>query len=203
MNQEQTHFDWSFGLQWMAACTLGILVGGTVAIGLMWPAGAAVEAVAGEMVGILTVGLLFGSIFALGANLGPGLLLQRRGVNAGRWIGVSMATAALAVGVGFTAVFSIMDMDTMPQPMAAVVIGLLLGLPLGVGQWLVLRGHGLAAYEWLLISPAAYLAAFIVGLPLGGEGRELLSVGVVGLLVSVLTGLGMVWLWRRATAVVA
>lgn len=197
MNQEQTHFDWSFGLQWMGACTLGILVGGTVAIGLMWPAGEAVEAVAGEMVAFLMVGLLFGGIIALGANLGPGLLLQRRGVNAGRWIGVSVATATLAVGVGFTAVFS------MPQPMAAVVIGLLLGLPLGVGQWLVLRGHGLAAYEWLLISPAAYVVGFIVGLPLGGEGRELLAVGVVGLLIGLLTGLGMVWLWRRETAVVA
>jgi hypothetical protein len=35
-----------------------------------------------------------------------------------------------------------------------------------------------------------------IGLPLGGEGREWLSLGVIGLLIGAITGLGMVWSLR-------
>ena len=73
-------------------------------------------------------------------------------------------------------------------------------LPLGIGQWLVLRQRNLLAGEWVLISSLAFVVGMVIGLPLGGEGREWLSLGVIGLLVGAITGLGMVWSLRRQAA---
>jgi hypothetical protein len=43
----------------------------------------------------------------------------------------------------------------------------------------------------------------MVGLPIGGENREWLSMAVIGLLVGAITALGMVWVLRRKTGMVA
>ena len=69
---------------------------------------------------------------------------------------------------------------------------------------LLLQPQAPQAQFWPLICVTAFLIAFMVGLPLGGEGREWLSVGVVALLTAVVTGAGFVWLARAAdTAVTA
>jgi len=49
----------------------------------------------------------------------------------------------------------------------------------------------------------AFFIGFAVGLPLSGEGREWLSLGVVALLTAVLTGIGIVWLARDGKTAVA
>jgi NhaP-type Na+/H+ or K+/H+ antiporter len=81
-----------------------------------------------------------------------------------------------------------------------LVIGVSLGLAIGIGQWLTLRRLGNRANLWPLISTLALVFALMVGLPLGGEGRKWLSLGVIGLLAGTISGLGMMWLTRRQTA---
>lgn len=60
----------------------------------------------------------------------------------------------------------------------------------GYGQCLVLRKEGVLAGVWLQSALAAFVLAFVVGLPLGGEGREWLSAGVIGLVIGVVDRLG-------------
>jgi zinc transporter ZupT len=80
-------------------------------------------------------------------------------------------------------------------------MALSLGLSIGVVQWQMLKPHVAQAQLWVPICIAAFFIGFAVGLPLSGEGREWLSLGVVALLTAVFTGAGMVWLARRETAV--
>jgi hypothetical protein len=81
-----------------------------------------------------------------------------------------------------------------------IFIGLSLGPPLGIGQWLALRKGGVSADVWPLITAAAFVLALVIGFPLGGEGREWLALVVIGLVLGGLTGLSMMWLLRRPKA---
>lgn len=191
MNEKGTQFDWIFGLQWLATCAVGLIAGGMLAFGPIWAVGEAVEKAAGETVAYLAIGFLFGAI-GLSASIGPGLLLQSRGIPASRWIFASVVSSAIGMAIGLALVFIFIDLESMSEAATGVVIGIFLGLPLGIGQWLVLRPHGLLAGEWVLISCLAFVIGMTIGLPLGGEGREWLALGVVGLLVGAITGLGMV-----------
>jgi hypothetical protein len=59
------------------------------------------------------------------------------------------------------------------------------------------------AQLWVPICILAFFIGFVVGLPLGGEGREMLSVGTVAVLTAVLSGAGMLWLMRSGETAVA
>ena len=56
---------------------------------------------------------------------------------------------------------------------------------------------------WPLIGSVAYLLALFVGIPLGGGGREWLSLGTVGLLLGAVTGIGMMWTLRQPVTAAA
>ena len=197
MNDKKTLFDWMFGWQWLVACAIGLFVGGLIAFASIWSVGAAVEEAAGEMAAYLTIGAMFGAIIGLSANIGPGLLLQSRGIPAARWVLASVVFSAIGMAIGIALVFIFMDPENTSEAVTGAVIGIFLGLPLGIGQWLALRQRGLLAGEWVLISSLAFVIGMTIGLPLGGEGREWLSLGVIGLLIGAITGLGMVWSLRR------
>jgi hypothetical protein len=197
MTKNGTQFDWIFGLQWLATCAVGLIAGGMLAFASIWAVGEAVEKAAGETAAYIAVGSLFGAIIGLSASIGPGLLLQSRGIPAFRWILASVVFSAIGMAIGVALVFIFMDLESMSEAATGVVIGIFLGLPLGSGQWLVLRPHGLLGGEWVLISSLAFVIGMTIGLPLGGEGREWLALGVIGLLVGAITGLGIVWLFRR------
>jgi hypothetical protein len=202
MNNQITHFDWNFGLRWLLASAVGLLLGGMLAIFLLWGVAGAVEGLLGETAAFIVGGGLFGAVIALGASLGPGQLLQRHGLSAGRWIAASVIAGALGMAVTMAVVFSLMDMEAISQIVAGAVMGAVLGLSLGVGQWLVLARNDIAATEWPLVSVVAFVVGMMVGLPLGGENREWLSMAVIGLLVGAITALGMVWVLRREAAAI-
>jgi hypothetical protein len=67
----------------------------------------------------------------------------------------------------------------------------------------MLKPHMAQAQLWLPICVVTFLIGFVVGLPLGGEGREWLSIGVVAVFTAVLSGAGMVWLVRGGETAVA
>lgn len=101
MNEKQTHLDGSFGLQWWVSCAMGTAVLGAVAYGSMWRLAEAAEQSSGERIGVSVAGALFGAFLALGGTWGPGLLLRRKGISAGRWIGYSVAVTAVAMSSGY------------------------------------------------------------------------------------------------------
>jgi len=197
MNAKKTYSDWMFGLRWLATCTAGLIAGGMIAFSSIWAVGEAVEKAAGETAAYLAIGALFGAIFGLSASIGPGLLLRSRSIPAVRWILASVLFIAIGMAIGFAFIFTILDPESMSEAATRLVIGISLGLPLGIGQWLVLRQRSLLAGEWVLISGLAFGIGMTIGLPLGGEGREWLSLGVINLLIGTITGLEMTWSLRR------
>jgi hypothetical protein len=198
MNRKQAHLDWALGLAWLVTCAVGVAIGGRIAFATIWSVGELVDNVAAAA---LAAGGLFGALFSLGVAIGPGSLLQWKGISAARWLATSAIAGTLGTAVGFALAFGLFDGESMSVLAFGLFIGLSLGLPLGIGQLLVLPNRGGSALVWPLITAAAFVLAFVMGIPLGGEGREWLSLGVIGLVLGGLTGLGMVWLLRRQTAV--
>lgn len=198
MNEKEARFGWGFGLQWLVTCAVGTAIGGALAFFTMWGAGEAVADSVGEMAGGFVAGGIFGAAFALGANAGPALLLRRRGVSGARWLVFSGIVAAVSAGTGVALTFNLFD--TMSGPATGVFIGLVLGAPMGVVQWVILRQHGVAAGAWPVVSVAAYLlAAFFIGLG-SEESAMALILGGTGLSVAAVTAIGATWLLGQQTA---
>lgn len=200
MNTEQKQFDWIFYGQWVLAGTVALAVAGMLAFASIWSVGAVVERAWGETVGAFTAGGLFGALLGAGIGIGQALVLQRRDVNAARWIGASIITAAVGMAIAWTLVFIFLDVDAMPEAVIGVVMALAAGLPVGIAQSVVLRPHVSNPSLWIVVSTLAFLVAFVAGLPLGGEGREWIALGTIGLLSAAISGLGMVWLLRQQPA---
>ncbi len=198
MSEKQTYLDWGFGLKWALGCTLGTAVFGMLAYLSMWTIGEAVGNMSSELLGTMVAGLLFGALFALGGTLGPGWLLQSKGISAKRWIGRSVAVTAVIMSGGVALMSS--GFELVPEPVSALYLGLVLGFPMGLVQWHLLKQQGIQATLWPLINVVGYLLAAAIIVFLSGEGREWMII-LMGLLVGVVTGLGMMWLLRRETAV--
>ncbi|MBE2225293.1 MAG: hypothetical protein IAF02_27395 [Anaerolineae bacterium] len=199
MNEKQTHLDWGFGLKWLLSCALGTAVFGLLAYASMWTVGEAVGNLGSDLLGTMVAGLLFGAFFALGGTLGPGWLLQSKGISAKRWIGQSVAVTAVVMSGGVALMAMLFEL--VPQPVSALYLGLVLGLPMGLVQWHLLKQQGIPATLWPLINVVGYLFAAAIIVFLSGEGREWLVLSGMGIVLGAVTGLGMMWLLRRETAV--
>jgi hypothetical protein len=194
----------SFFLQWVTAVTVTMIVAVMGAFASMWSVGEIVQEAWGDLAMAIVVGAIFGGLIGLGVGLGQAIVLRSHGIPFGRWLGQTVLAGAVGMAIGFTVIFSFFDMDNMPQVAVGLAIALALGLPIGLVQWQMLKPHMAQAQLWLPICIVAFLIGFVVGLPLGGEGREILSVGTVAVLTAVISGAGMVWLLKGGeTAVVA
>ena len=198
MNEKQNYLDWSFGWQWLVSCAIGTAIFGVAAYGSMWRMGEAVG-INNELIVVLMAGALFGAFLALGSTLGPGLLLRRMGISAGRWVGYSVLVAAVAMSSGTTLIFS-QNYPMQEAAVSAVFVGLALGLPMGLVQAHLLKQRGLPAAIWPLITVTGYTLAFAIVVFFSGEGREWIALSGMGLLLGAITGLGMMWLLRQDTA---
>lgn len=198
MNEKQTILDWGFGLKWIMGCALGTAVFGMLAYLSMWTIGEAVGNMSSELLGTMVAGLLFGTLFALGGTLVPGWLLQSRGISAKHWIEHSVAVTAVVMSGGVALMSALFELVS--EPVSALYIGLVLGLPMGLVQWRLLKQKDIAATLWPLINVVGYLFAAVIIVFLSGEGREWIII-LMGVLVGVVTGLGMMWLLRREAAV--
>lgn len=201
MSDRQTLLDWSFALQWVISCAVGTAVFGAAAYGSMWWLGEAVAEASREWLGTLVAGVLFGAFLALGGALGPGFLLRSQGISAGRWIGFSVLATAVAMSSGVSLI-SFNQIEMVPAAASVVFVGLALGLPMGLVQWLLLKQQRIQAVIWPLITTISYILAFGIVVFFSGEGREWIVLGGMGLVLGAITGLGMMWLLRQETAVV-
>lgn len=193
----------TFFWRWVTAVTVTMIVATMVAFVSMWSVGEVVQAAWGDVAMAIAVGAVFGGLISAGVGLGQALVLRAHGIPFGRWLGRTALAGAAGMIIGFTLMFSFLDMDNGPQLAVGLVMALALGLPIGLVQWQMLKPHLAQAQLWLPTWMAAVLIGFSVGLPLGGEGREWLSVGVVALLTAIISGAGMLWLARGGETAVA
>jgi hypothetical protein len=193
----------SFFLQWVTAVTVTMIVAVMGAFASMWSIGEVVQRAWGDVAAALVVGAIFGGLLGLGISLGQALVLRAYGIPLGRWLGQAVLAGAVGAAISFLVMFNILDMDNVPQAVAALAITLSVGPPIGLVQWRLLKPHIAQAQLWIPILTIALFIAFVVGLPLGGEGQEWLSVGVIALLTAVISGGGMVWLLQGGETAVA
>jgi hypothetical protein len=188
-----------FWLLWFVGGTVGFLAGAMIAFPLGWTMGDYIAMEVNEALGFLTVGLIFGSLMGGGLGAGQWLALRRHGFDAAGWPVAGAITGAVGMALGMLAVYATVGLGpTTPDERAGAVMGAVLGLAIGLGQWSVLRHELRGAGVWPLISLVAGAAALAVALPLGGEGREWISLGVAGLLIASLSGAGMLLLIGQA-----
>ena len=193
----------TFFLQWVTAVTVTMILVVMAAFTSMWSVGEMVQQAWGDLAMTLVVGAIFGGLLGGGIGLGQAIVLRNQGIPFMQWLGQTVLAGAVGMALGFTLVFSLFDMDNVPQITAGVMMALSAGIPIGLVQWQMLKPYVAQAQLWLPICIAAFLIGFAIGLPLGGEGREWLSVGVVALLTAVLSGAGIVWLARGGETAVA
>ena len=191
----------TFFVSWVTAVTVTMILATMGAFISMWSVGEVVQQAWGDLAMALVVGAIFGALIGVGVGLGQAIVLRSHGIHFGRWFGQTALAGAVGMAIGFTVIFSFFDMNNIPEVATGVTMALSLGLSIGVVQWQMLKPHVAQAQLWVPICIAAFFIGFAVGLPLSGEGREWLSLGVVALLTAVLTGAGMVWLARRETIV--
>jgi len=206
MNEKQAQFDWGFGGLWLASVAAGAAVTWWAAYQIMWRLGEAAGQAGSELFGmdsepvaVWMAGVIFGGLAALGGAFGPGLLLRRMGISAGRWIGFSVAVTAAVMSVGVLLISSL-RFPMQDPAVSAAYLGLAFGLPMGLVQWRLLEKQGTPAAVWPLVNVTAYLLAAGIVVFFGGEGREWLKLGAVALTLGAITALGIVWLTRRETA---
>ena len=183
----------SFWLAWLFATTIGIVVFVGAAIPIGYGAGEAVMQIAGETVGMSVTGAVFG--LAIGAGLGvpQALILQPRIGRAGGWAMGSLGGGVIAGAVSLPLAFAFFGQT----PATAIVGFSLMGLCMSLGQWLAIRGQIPRAGWWVLAGAMSIAVGLAVGVLLGGEGRELLSLSVTGAVAGALTGGAMLALLRQ------
>ena len=194
---------WSFFLQWITAVTITMILATMIAFISMWSVGGIVQEAWVDTAMAIVVGAIFGGLIGVGVGLGQAIVLRSHGIPFGRWLGQTVLAGTVGMSIGFTVMFSLFDMENLPEVAAGFVIALSLGLPIGWVQMQLLKPHVAKAQLWLPICIAALFVGFGVGLAMSGEGREWLSIGVVAVLTAVLSGAGMVWLTKDEETAVA
>ena len=200
LNMNRGSFFW----QWVTAVTITMFLATMGAFVSMWSIGEIIQRAWGDVAMALVAGAIFGGLLAGGLSIGQAVVLARQRIKPVPWVLRSLIAGMVGMAIGMTVAFTFMDMETMPEAFIGIHFGLSVGVPIGQVQSQLLRQHVAQARLWILICTVAIAIAFAIGLPLSGEGREWLSIGVLALLTAVLSGAGMVWLLRgRETAVVA
>lgn len=195
MNENEVRFDWSFALRWLVSVAVGSALGFMTGFLFLWTLGDAAQRAAGGSVAALAGGALFGGLVSLGANAGPAFLLARFGIPANRWLVYSALITSLTVALVLFLAWPTFEGASDATTIA--MMGLALGLPQGFGQALLLRGRSERAFLWAPITTAAYLVAVAGLVLLSGEGSEWLALGSTGLLLGLISALGITWLLRE------
>ncbi|UCG23642.1 MAG: hypothetical protein JSW55_16085 [Chloroflexota bacterium] len=200
MDIRRAQIDTAFWGRWTVASALGFTIGGMLSLPIAYTLGELVLEATSETAGFAVTGALFGIFLGGGLGAGQQIVLKSKAGWGGKWALVSAAATAVVWAIAFPALLAAGETASSPT---GVTIAILFGLTLGIGQWLVLRNFITRAARWVLIVTASLALAFVAAFALDGEGRELLSMGVAGLLSGALTGLGMAWLLRDPAPVSA
>ncbi len=181
---------------WTLASAAGFTFGGMMSLPVAFGLGQVAMEATNETIGFAVTGALFGIFIGGGLGSGQQVVLKLKTGWGSLWGWASALATAIVWAIAFPLFITAGEPASSP---AGAIIAVLFGLALGVGQWLVLRNHLLGAGRWITVTTVSLALALGLALSLGGEGRELLSIGAAGLLAGALTGLGMTWLLRDST----
>jgi len=182
---------------------VGFAAASLLAFPLMWGVADVIEEALGAGVAMVTAGALFGAFIGAGLGIGQWLVLRSEVSGMNGWIPASIIAGAAGLAAGFAIFVPFVDDETVPEVLVGLMFGAILGLALGIGQSLILRRQMGQAGWWVLFSTVALAAGMGVGLPLGGEGREVISLGSMALVIAAVSGIGMVWLLRQPVELIA
>jgi hypothetical protein len=187
MKLQVTQTERYLGLQWVVATTVGWGIGFYVC-----------EALKPFFYDITHIG---GDGLIIGASIGiaQGLVLRRRIGSTGWWVLVS----SVGFGVGKAAGEAVAN--GMPTAVAHGLSGAVIGVSVGVAQWLVLRRHVSRAKWWVVTTIAAWAVGWsLISLAEDSAGLSTLMIYVVGgigaALAGIITGTALIWLWRSRPA---
>ncbi len=186
-------------LVWLAATSVGMIVGGLVAFPLGWSIGETAEQALGQVPALLVVGLVMGGVLFGLVAAAQAVVLRGRVPAAGRWILVSAVAGAVGIAVILAALND--NERAWSNTLLPMTAFTLLGVWLGAAQWLVLRRHVARAAWWVLVSAASLGLTLAVLFGISAEGRELVSLLLSGVIYGAITGAGMAWLLRDANKV--
>lgn len=184
---------WRFLLTWIAAGSFSLLFGVAAGFPALWWL-SVLGARIGETAAFLVSGVVFGLLLGCGVGLGQALALRAIDIVEREWVVASgvPAMVILGSGIGLLIRFG----EDLPDVMAGIVLGFLLGFSTSLGQWWLLRKKFDWAGWWLVLGTLIPSVVMGVFLPFGGEGRELAAVLGVAVGTAVLTGLAMFALLR-------
>ncbi len=91
-------------------------------------------------------------------------------------------------------------LEIIPRLLYGIVGGGIIGMLLGVGQWLVLRQHISKAWQWIFVNTLSWSIALALGWIIGGILRlvtrlfisEVIGLTVTWILVGAMTGLALI-----------
>lgn len=191
---ERASVGWSVWLQWLIATTVGMAVGGFLALGVVWSIFDAVGSTLGEPAGFIAFGAVFGTAIGVGLGTAQSIILRSRIAGSGVWAPVSFV-AGLVGGALSGLLTSMVGWSA-----GLAVFGALLGISIGIAQWLVLRRSVPNAGWWAPATTVGSILLFVAAGNLGGEGREFIALSVGAALFGGVTGLALVGLLRRPAA---
>ncbi len=200
MDARRAQVDMAFWGRWTVASALGFTIGGMLSLPIAYGLGEQVMEATNETAGLAVTGALFGLFVGGGLGAGQQLVLRAKTGWGGKWALASAAATAIIWAIAFPLFIAI---EETPSSLTGAAIAALFGLTLGIGQWLQLRNAIAESGRWIMVVTASLAIALVAAFALGGEGRELLSIGFAGLLSGALTGLGMAWLLRDPASVSA
>ena len=181
MTQQMTQAERGFGLLWVVANVVGWIVGFALC-----------EALKAFVSTLFVDGLVIGT----GIGLAQWLVLRRRLPRVGWWVVLSIIGFGVGIGVGEALVASV------SSPLRDVLDGALIGVSVGVAQWLLLRLRVSGSELWLPANVFGWAIGWtLIAL---GEASEtwpvvaVYAVGAVGAAIAaVVTGVTLISLLRR------
>jgi hypothetical protein len=150
---------------------------------------------AGEHAAPAVFGAFLGAIFGTAFGVAQWFFLRRFLSNTIFWIPATIVSFTLAAAT----IFGLLEGDSQETSLLLRIShGFLLGLILGVAQWLVLRNWQIPqSYLWIVFSILGWILGEVAGVLLSDltvPPLDLLALFLVG---STLPGIGMVWLLKK------
>lgn len=184
---------WTAWLRWFAATLVGLLAGLVVFFLIGVTAGEYLDETFPEFV----FGIMLGTIFGTAFGVAHWLFLRQYTPGIGAWI----PATALGFALGAAIVFGLLNPEGSEAVLALRIShAVVVGLSLGVAQWLVLRATVAGpTHLWILFSSGAWILGEITGIALEKVAEEPLPLMATFLVGASLSGMGMIWLLMQAS----
>lgn len=186
-----------FGMTWIIAVAVGFVLGLAVGLPASWVLSEALLPALGETTaGVLSI-VTFSAIFGLAVGGAQVIALRKHLAHPIGWLLGSVLGSIVPV-ILLLALFALVGDRPLPEATEAMglVAGGLIGLGMGIGQWLAARSLSPRIAWWPVVSAAGLLTGWVTAFGLAGDNLAAPAVILGGVLAAAITALGMRWLLR-------